>query len=330
MRSIPVILVFILSLPAARASAQLPPAQATGQETEATFVALQNGRQAAVRMAGEHVDHILGIRTLATFHLLENAGKGDRLALAVDDAANPTTIQAVMSLQKNRGFWPVVGYIAAALAILLAFGAVVTQGNPLALVIGGDNRYSNSKLQMAAWFFVLISIYVAAVLVFLVNGWSDYIGQISIPQNLVILSGLSTLTYGAAKVITVTKVADAKAISPQYLAATGAPPPAAATPLAQVAADAVYQLKVTGAARPRWRDLVQDDEGCVDLADCQALFITLLALVLYVISGYVFLSRLAPIPGLVLPDVDSTLLSIFGLGQGAYLAKKVASVAGKG
>jgi hypothetical protein len=120
----------------------------------------------------------------------------------------------------------------------------------------------------------------------------------------------------------VTKVEDAKAnaAAPQEIV----PAPA------QAAARKVVDLKVDNHSRPRFRDMVQDDEGCVDLGNSQALFITLLAIVLYVLAAFPFLAQFIVSDRMTLPDVDTTLLSLFGLGQGAYLLKKVAAPAGKG
>jgi hypothetical protein len=58
-------------------------------------------------------------------------------------------------------------------------------------------------------------------------------------------------------------------------------------------------------------------------------FITLIAAVTFVLQGFNFLGDIAHGPTL-LPDIDSTLLSTFGIGQGAYLVKKMASNVGEG
>jgi hypothetical protein len=228
-----------------------------------------------------------------------------------------------------------------AVIILLIFGGLVTKWNFLTLITGQDKRYSASKFQMAAWFFILFAVYLATILMLLYDGWLGYLGKVSIPQNLVIMSGLSALTYGAAKAITVNKVEDAKDKSPALLNASGSTQvasngiarlnqPSGPTPAEQMAADNVYKLKIIGAAGPKLSDLVRNDEGEVDLGNSQALFITVLAIVLYLVSGYLFLSSLTIGPDLSLPDVDTALLSIFGIGQGAYLAKKAVSPAGQG
>ena len=66
--------------------------------------------------------------------------------------------------------------------------------------------------------------------------------------------------------------------------------------------------------QPHLRDLFRDDLGDIDFGDFQKILITLIA-----ISGSVSL-----------PDIDTVLLSSFGLGQGAYLVKKMALPFGQG
>ncbi|MBI3796372.1 MAG: hypothetical protein HY268_05285, partial [Deltaproteobacteria bacterium] len=54
------------------------------------------------------------------------------------------------------------------------------------LVIGGDNRTSNSKTQAAIWFGIVIAAYIATLLARIWYGGWEYIGKINIPQNLLI------------------------------------------------------------------------------------------------------------------------------------------------
>ena len=53
--------------------------------------------------------------------------------------------------------------------------------------------------------------------------------------------------------------------------------------------------------------------------------ITLVAALTYVVQVFLFLRALDLSASVTLPDVDSTLLAAFGLGQGAYLMKKAVS-----
>ena len=69
-------------------------------------------------------------------------------------------------------------------------------------------------------------------------------------------------------------------------------------------------------------DLLKDDDGTFDLGDYQMIVITLIAMLSYVLVTLHFLSRLEQRVAITLPDVDSIMLGLFGVGQGAYLTKK--------
>jgi hypothetical protein len=71
--------------------------------------------------------------------------------------------------------------------------------------------------------------------------------------------------------------------------------------------------------------LFQNDMGQADLGDTQMILITLIAIATYVVTTFHQLGNLEIAPQVLLPDIDSYLLASFGIGQGAYLAKKAAS-----
>lgn len=179
-------------------------------------------------------------------------------------------------------------------ALLIAFAALMSLGHPMLLLfVGMDKRYSNSQTQMALWFGTLIMVYCAAVYfrwanVGLLNG-------IGIPQNLLLLSGMSSLTFAGAKAITESKITNGAAKS----VATAAPSLAA--------------------------DLTKDDQGRFDLGDFQMIVVSLVAVVAYLFIAHTALGDLDMRMQYTLPDVDTTILAAFGLGQGAYLTKKAAS-----
>lgn len=186
---------------------------------------------------------------------------------------------------------------------LLVVSAVFAGGNPFKFMVGQDGRYSNSKFQLAVWFFVLIVTYIAAVWLRWMAGdtWADFIGGVNIPQNLLLLSGLSAFTFGAAKGITTGKIDDARLANPAV-----DPKPAATVP-------------------PRFpSDLLRNDQGNLDIGDFQMIVITLLAVVVYLGVVFKFLGSVELFKIVALPDVDTTILASFGLGQGAYLVKKYA------
>jgi len=93
---------------------------------------------------------------------------------------------------------------------------------------------------------------------------------------------------------------------------------------AVMAAPAVAQAtaKQVAKAPSFFRDLLRDDLGRADIGDFQMLTVTLLAGLTYGIQLVAYLSALPLAHAVKMPDVDSTILATFGLGQGAYLTKK--------
>jgi len=206
--------------------------------------------------------------------------------------------------------------LAACSLVLLGLASAVTKGTPLKFILGQDNRYSNSKLQVALWFWVLISTYMATVALRIhFAGWG-FIGGVNIPQNLLLISGLSAITYGGAKAITTAKVDAAMN-----------PAPAVAGAVAPAPNNDPKNALQAGQAR-FFRDLVQNDYGRFDFGDFQMLIVTFLAVVMYLMLIFHFLGYIAKVDTVTLPDVDTTILSAFGIGQGAYLTKKAAGNVG--
>jgi len=249
---------------------------------------------------------------------------------------------------------------------ILALAAAVTGGAPLRFIVGADNRYSNSKTQLAVWFWVVLSSYLAAVLFRLwYAGW-DFFGGVNIPQNLLVLSGLSAITYGGAKAITTSKVNAAMAPKTGESCGTqavsgnpGAPNQASQNPGVRGANANANQANLnapnpnlpagnagnpvggnppnpnapaTAPANPKnplpkggesfFRDLTQNDYGDLDFGDFQMLVVTMVAVGMYMLLIFHFLESIEFVKTATLPDVDTTILAGFGLGQGAYLAKK--------
>jgi len=116
---------------------------------------------------------------------------------------------------------------------------------------------------------------------------------VDIPKNLLLLSGMSALTFGGAKAITASKVAAAGAA-----------------------------LKPPAPAPNFFNDLTHNDLGQFDFGDFQMLIITLIAVGTYIVLVLNFFGTVEYSKVVSLPDVDTTLLATFGLGQGAYLTKK--------
>jgi len=196
------------------------------------------------------------------------------------------------------------------------------------LIVGEDNRYSNSKFQVALWFFVLITTYVAT---FALRAKAGVIGQISIPQNLLLLSGMSAFTYAAAKGITTSKVNDAKAQGIADPKNTAASPSLlknlthddGATPIAVAPAGIAPGASIALLNRGK--------QPSLDLGDTQMVIVTLLAVAAYLYTTLHFMGNSTHLydATIKLPDVDSTILSIFGIGQGAYITKKAVGNVGQ-
>jgi hypothetical protein len=186
------------------------------------------------------------------------------------------------------------------LAALIALCAALVRGQLAWLVIGEDNRYSNSKFQMAVWFLTVLGVYLGAVLLRSAVLGLGSIGHVAVPTTVLTLSGISALTFGGAKKIVTTRI--------------------------RRAGGATRLVKPPSRRGPNLlADLVNDDSGHrPDLGDVQMLVITLIAVAVYLVQGWDWLSTKALLDAPTLPDIDGTLLGAFGLGQGAYLVKKVA------
>jgi hypothetical protein len=185
--------------------------------------------------------------------------------------------------------------------LLLSFAKAALDGGLGRLVVGLDGRTSNSKFQLVVWFGVVMVTYLASLWLRFCYSSNLLVGGITIPTNLLSISGLSALSFAGAKAITQGKQ--------NALAEAGM----------------MRALKQPATRPARLSDLVLDDAGNPDLGDFQMLLITLVAAITYLIQIFIFLSSVELRGTVTIPDADSTLLAAFGLGQGAYLAKKYAS-----
>jgi hypothetical protein len=275
------------------------------------------------------------VNDLALRARLKEFHVGDHIRLNINDKNELEDIRGLWSIDISSGCRILVLIVSA--LVLFGFAAVVTKGAPLKFIVGEDNRYSNSKFQVALWFWVLLSSYLAVVaLRGIYAGW-DFFGRVSIPQNLLVLSGLSVLTYGGAKAITTAKV-NAAASSAAAAAQVGAVIPAVTAVRPNLAVATVPGEAVVNPLDPKksklegqesvFQDLLQNDIGQFDFGDFQMLVVTLIAVGMYLTLSFHFLGSIQFQSTASLPDLDSTVLASFGLGQGAYLTKKAAGNAG--
>jgi len=228
-----------------------------------------------------------------------------------------------------------VGVLISSVAICFLLYFLLSGLHPLRVIIGEDGRYSNSKFQIALWFAVLITTYIATIWLRAWYAGTEFFAGVNIPQNLLLISGMSVLTFGAAKGITTSKVEDAKAngiADPKNSAnatanffldlthsdgsKSAAAPAAAATP-------------PQGAAPPAPGGSNVATQRQLDLGDLQMVVVTLLAVAVYFVLVFNFLGIINKTVTVSLPDVDTTILAAFGLGHGAYLTKKAVGTVGQ-
>jgi len=199
--------------------------------------------------------------------------------------------------------------VGSALLLFLFAWAVLGKGALAGLILGIDGLYSKSKFQLFVWFGVLMVAYLSTLWLRFCYSSNWLLGAVQIPPNLLVLSGFSALSFVGAKAITQTKQDRVDAA-----VAKGVPG----------AAD-LYKTNVTGRAPNLVYDLTHDDSVHADLGDFQMVLITSVAAITYIVQVFLFLRAFPLSATVTLPDVDSTLLAAFGLGQGAYLMKKAAS-----
>ncbi len=225
---------------------------------------------------------------------LKQLHPGDLVAVT----ASGTTLQNVEIRKVSVTFLRSLITLAVVALALWALTWLLTKKGALLgrFLVGRDNRYSKSKFQIAIWFATVMATYIGILCLRWWAGVPSLVGGVDIPQNLLLLSGISALSFGTAKGITQRKENN----------------PAAADK--------------TTAANPSFpSDLVSDDSGQPDLGDFQMVMITLIAVGVYLTQVFSFLHLLELKAQVSMPDVDATLLGIFGISHGAYLMKKAVS-----
>jgi hypothetical protein len=195
-----------------------------------------------------------------------------------------------------------LGCLATMLVVALVLGILTwlltSKGTLLRrFLVGRDNRYSKSKFQIAIWFATVMVTYIGTLYLRWWASVPSLVGGVEIPQNLLLLSGISALSFATAK-----GIAQHKANQDTGAAAR------------------------TNAQAPVFpSDLVSDDGGQPDLGDFQMVVVTIVAVGVYLVQIFSFLHLLELKAQVSLPDVDPTLLGIFGISHGAYLTKKAVS-----
>jgi len=163
-----------------------------------------------------------------------------------------------------------------------------SQEMPISMIWKGyDGATSTSKLQFLLWTVAVLYAYIIIVIDAYYNHNIVSIG-LSVPQNLILAMGLSATTMLAAKGIS-TNYADTNTIDKSDTTKGG---------------------------------LFFDDDGYPDLAKIQLMAWTFVGI------GIFLLKTLNDVVGSTgisaqLPDIDSTLLALMGIGQGSYVGKKI-------
>lgn len=156
--------------------------------------------------------------------------------------------------------------------------------NPLKFAMGEDNRYSISKFQLLLWTVAVLFAYIAVVYARVEQGLSADVPNV--PDNVLLALGLSGATLVVAKGIKVNNLRTGK------------------------------ELGTTLNDHGPLSTLLTDDDGSLSLHKLQYFVWTFVAI-------GVFLVSLDQSNRLTLPDIDTTLLVLSGIGAGTYLGKKL-------
>ena len=260
--------------------------------TDQTYLDLENSQGEVRRFA---------IQDEAVRATAKGFGIGDLVRVASRESADANSAPVITLLTAARVSVSArrrITVLFSALLALIIITVAITRASPAKLCIGQDGLYSNSQFQLVAWFSALIVSYMAAVWFRSWDIHDGFLAGINIPINILLLSGASALTFGSAKGITASKVEEA-------IRTNGVNPKAPKDQIARL-----------------FYDLTHNDLGQFDLGDFQMVIITLLSVTMYMLLVFTFLGSLETRRIVSLPDIDTTVLAAFGLGQGAYLTKK--------
>jgi len=172
---------------------------------------------------------------------------------------------------------------------------------------GADGRPSSSKFQFFLWTIMVLFAYVT-IFSARFAARTDVPPLNGIPRNVLIAMGLSVTTAVAAKGITSSYVTSGQLQKP----VVPPPPEQGQPPLAAKANSGLFT----------------DDDGHADLSKMQMLAWTIIGLIVYVFSTHgmiqAALSNTLDLKrDTAVPDIDGALMVLMGLGQAAYIGKKL-------
>lgn len=224
---------------------------------------------------------------------------------AAADGNWTVTEVSIKSIQGRAG-WALLSGVVVAIVLLFLISHPFTKadstttdekpGGMFSLLVGADNRLSNSKCQAVVWMVALLIAYIGTATIRWSAGmeWGAATTLI-IPDTLLALAAISVGTAGGAKIATATKVANAA--TPET-----AKPPAPA---------------------PRLKDLVSDDTGAWDSSDAQMVVVTVASLIMFGVAVYTLWTDLALTASGTLPEPSNVMTAAFGGSLAGYLANKV-------
>jgi hypothetical protein len=211
--------------------------------------------------------------------------------------------------------WWGYGFALLALNTVLAVLVMITGDALRHMLLGADHRLSTSKVQVAAWTYVVLFAICALMLMGrslncpatsqtgcvqirapLARAFDAFL-TVGLQPSYLLLLGLPTAAAVAAKAITVTKIAAAQS---QGLVPAKTPAP-----------------DVNLGFGDRVAELVSDDSGATDLGNLQYHLFNLLTMAWFLIT---FLPH--PLNPDGLPELPATLIGLTGVSTAGYVTKK--------
>jgi hypothetical protein len=219
-------------------------------------------------------------------------------------------------LQSERGIRPYGWGLVALVSLWLVVWLLVDTLNPFKLVIGEDGRPSTSKLKPFLWTAVVVFSYAVLYAARVKKGYVEAISEV--PPSLLMAIGFDAATLVAARSITESQIQRGQIEKP----------PSAEPPKKTASETTVTQPNNGPGA------VFQDDKGFPELAKIQTVTWTVFAIVIYLVAVNETLVKITNHPYfdpsrptlpsyLGLPDIAPALMVLIGLGNAAYLGKKL-------
>jgi len=174
---------------------------------------------------------------------------------------------------------------------------------------------------------VLLFSYVSIFTIRFQDGNVEVIDELQ--PNVLIAMGFSTVTMAGAKGITMSYIGNGKLnkTNAETNGENGEPTSGSGPPVSGTSTPGTGPpVSCTGkpvSEKSKLKSLIGDDNGNPDLSKMQMIAWTLIAIVIYLILVIDEINSGRP----RLPDIDASLMVLMGLGDGAYLGKKLITTA---